>query len=174
MITPMDIQNKEFKKNLIGYNTKDVNEYLEYINKDYEDLYRENIELKDKVGILTDQIRQYNNLEETLKETLVLAQATADEVTKSSRKKADLIVEEAELDAYDLINDANERVSSIKKEYANLKKEMLIFKARYEAFIEGQLATVKDFYNNFDEIDESKKITENDSDELQTDVMEAY
>lgn len=161
VITPLDIQNKEFKKNLIGYKTKDVNEYLDYINKDYEELYRENIELKDKIGILTDQIRQYNNLEETLKETLVLAQTTADEVTKSSRKKAELIIEEAELDAKNRISEATDMVKHIKKEYEDLKKEMLVFKSRYEAFIRGQLVTVQDFYNDFDEGNESKETIEN-------------
>ena len=126
MITPLEIQNKEFKKSLIGYRAKDVDKYLDYINKDYEDLYRENIELKDKIGILTDQIRQYNNLEETLKDTLIIAQTTADEVTSSSRKKAELIVEEAEMDARERINEAREQVKNIKIDYEYLNKEMLM------------------------------------------------
>lgn len=89
MITPLDIQNKEFKRALIrGYRTKEVDIYLDSINDNYEKLYKENIELKDKIGILTDQIRQYNNLEETLKSTLVIAQSTADDVTGSARKKS--------------------------------------------------------------------------------------
>ena len=48
MITPLDIQNKEFKKSLVGYKTKEVDAYLDSINEDYEKLYKENIELKDK------------------------------------------------------------------------------------------------------------------------------
>ena len=50
MITPLDIQNKEFKKSLIGYNTREVDTYLDAINDDYEKLYRENIELKIRLG----------------------------------------------------------------------------------------------------------------------------
>lgn len=160
MITPLDIQNKEFKKSLIGYKTKDVDGYLDYINKDYEELYKENVELKDKIGILTDQIRQYNNLEETLKDTLIIAQTTADEVTSSSRKKAELIIEEAEMDARDRINDAKEKVQNIKKEYEYLKKEMFIFKSRYEGFMEVQLKTIQDFYNDFEEKNKLNQSTE--------------
>lgn len=163
MITPLDIQNKEFKKSLVGYKTKDVDGYLDYINRDYEELYRENIELKDKIGILTDQIRQYNNLEETLKDTLIIAQTTADEVTSSSRKKAELIVEEAEMDARERINEAKEQVKNIKKEYEYLKKEMFIFKSRYEAFMQAQLGTIKDFYNDFEAKDGLKQFTEDGS-----------
>lgn len=157
MITPLDIQNKEFKKSLGGYRTKDVDGYLDYINTDYEKLYKENIELKDKIGMLTDQIRQYNNLEETLKSTLVIAQSTADEVTNTARKKADLILEEAELDANNLIKEAEEKVKNIKREYEDLKKEMFIFKSRYENFMQAQLTTVQDFYNDFEEKNELKK-----------------
>lgn len=160
MITPLDIQNKEFKKSLLGYKTKDVDGYLDYINRDYEELYRENIELKDKIGMLTEQIRQYNNLEETLKDTLIIAQTTADEVTRSSRKKAELIVEEAELDSRDRINEANKQVDNIKKEYEYLKKEMFVFKSRYEGFMQAQLGSLQDFYNNFEQNNNSKQSTE--------------
>lgn len=151
MITPLDIQNKEFKKSVVGYKTREVDGYLDFINTDYEKLYRENVELKDKIGVLTDQIKQYNNLEETLKSTLVVAQSTADEVTQSARKKADLIVEEAELNAKNKINVALDEVKNIKLEYEQLKKEMAIFKTRYESFIKSQLITLEDFYNDFED-----------------------
>ena len=115
MITPLDIQNKEFKKSFRGYSSKEVDIFLDNINNNYESQYRENIELKDKISMLTDQIRQYNNLEETLKSTLVLAQSTADDVTASARKKAELLIEEAELRAQKLIRDAMEEVKNINK-----------------------------------------------------------
>lgn len=153
MITPLDIQNKEFKKTMMGYKTRDVDGYLDFINTDYEKLYRENVELKDKIGVLSDQIRQFNNLEETLKNTLVLAQSTADEVTKSARQKANLIVEEADMKSKNKINAALDEVKHIKIEYEQLKKEMLIFKSRYESFIKSQLNTLEDFYDNFEERD---------------------
>ena len=43
MITPLDIENKEFKKGLRGYNENEVDSYLDEIKKEYENLYRENI-----------------------------------------------------------------------------------------------------------------------------------
>lgn len=156
MITPLDIQNKQFKKTIMGYKARDVDGYLNFINTDYEKLYRENVELKDKIGVLTDQIRQYNNLEETLKNTLVVAQSTADEVTKSARKKSNLIIEEAELKSKNKINNALDEVRKIKQEYEQLKKEMFVFKSRYESFIKSQLSTLEDFYTDFE--DGSKKI----------------
>lgn len=151
MITPLDIQNKEFKKTLNGYRTREVDEFLDNINDDYERLYRENIELKDKIGMLTDQIRQYNNLEETLKSTLVMAQSTADDVTTSARKKAELIIEDAELRAKNVKDKAADDVRDMNREYNNLKKEIFIFKTRYQSFIQAQLISLEDFYKDYEE-----------------------
>ncbi|NLN14418.1 MAG: DivIVA domain-containing protein, partial [Tissierellia bacterium] len=106
MITPLDIQKKEFKKAIRGYDPKDVDSFLDELLIDYENIYKENIELKDKVNLLADQIRQYKTLEETLKDTLIVAQSTADEVTSSARKKAENIIEEAEIKGQRLIEKA--------------------------------------------------------------------
>lgn len=148
MITPLDIQNKEFKKSLRGYSSKEVDIFLDNINNDYEKLYRENIELKDKIGMLTDQIRQYNNLEETLKSTLVLAQSTADDVTASARKKAELLIEEADLRAQTLIRNAMGEVKDINMEYDSLHREMFLFKTKYKSFMQAQLMSLEEFYKD--------------------------
>lgn len=146
MITPLDIQNKEFKRTFRGYNAKSVDIFLDEIIDDYERIYKENIEYKDKINMLSDQLRQYNTLEETLKSTLVVAQTTADEVTGSARHKAENIIENAELTGKKLIDNAREDVRNIKKEYEYLKKEIFIFKTRYQSFIQAQLISLEEFY----------------------------
>lgn len=170
MITPLDIQNKEFKRSLRGYGSKEVDIFLDNINNDYEKLYRENIELKDKIGMLTDQIRQYNNLEETLKSTLVLAQSTADDVTGSARKKAELIIEDAELTAQNLVREAMEEVRNINVEYDALNKEMFLFKAKYKSFMQAQLISLEEFYKDYGHKDISEDNEEVDSNKNLEDV----
>lgn len=160
MITPLDIENKEFKKKLRGYSPKDVDVFFEEIVEDYEKLYKENIELKDKVNMLADQIRQYNTLEETLKSTLIVAQSTADEVTTSARKKAENIIDDAEANSRDLKYKAREDVKDIKEEYEILKKEIFIFKTRFKSFIEAQLLSLEDFYLELDENENMSKDNE--------------
>lgn len=150
MITPLDIQNKEFKKSMIGYNPKSVDEFLDEIVEDYERVYKENIELKDKVAMLTDQIRQFNTLQETLKNTLVVAQTTADEVTTSARSKANLIVEEAELSGKVILDNVKDDVRRINREYDQLKRELFMFKTRYRSFIQSQLLTLDEFYREME------------------------
>lgn len=169
MITPLEIQKKEFKKSLAGYNPKAVDRFLDEILEDYEIMYKENIELKDKVNMLADQIRQYNTLEETLKNTLIVAQTTADEVTGSARHKAENIIEDAELKGQKLIDGARDDVKNIKTEYDNLKKEIFIFKTRYQSFIEAQLLSLHEFYGQIENNNPTQKeeiATRQDSEDL--------
>jgi cell division initiation protein len=153
MITPLDIQNKDFKKTLRGYNAKSVDIFLDEINEDFERIYKDNIELKDKINMLSDQLRQYNTMEETLKSTLIVAQTTADEVTSNARQKAETIIENAELTSKKIIDQAREDVRNIKNEYDYLKKEIFIFKTRYQSFIQAQLISLEEFYSQVESKD---------------------
>lgn len=153
MITPLDIQNKEFKKSFRGYKESEVDQFLDEIIDDYEKLYKENIELKDKIVMLSEQIKQYNNLEQTLKDTLIVAQSTADEVIGAARQKSQTIIEDAEMSSKKLIELAKDDVRNIRKEYEYLKKEIFIFKTRYKSFIEAQLITLDEFYSKIESND---------------------
>lgn len=153
MLTPLDIQNKNFKKNVGGYNAKSVDVFLDEITVDYERIYKENIELKDKINMLADQIRQFNTMEETLKKTLILAQTTADELTAAARQKCENIIEEAELSGKKLIDKAHEDVKDIKSEYEHLQKDIYIFKTRYKSFIQSQLIAIDDFNSDIENVD---------------------
>lgn len=163
MITPLEIQKKEFNKSLRGYNPKSVESFLDEILEDYEAMYKENIELKDKVNMLADQIRQYSTLEETLKDTLIVAQTTADEVTSSARYKAENIIEDAELKGQKLVDEAKDDVRNIKTEYDNLKKEIFIFKTRYKSFIEAQLLSLEEFYGQIENYNDKNNESEEET-----------
>ena len=136
MITPLDIENKEFKKGLRGYNENEVDSYLDEIKKEYENLYRENIELKDKLNALTEQIKRYKTIEETLKETLIVAQQTAEEVNASAQRKSSLIIDEAHHQAKKIVEQANNDVIQIKKDYENIRKEFVVFKGKFKSLLE--------------------------------------
>lgn len=150
MITPLDIQNKEFKRSVRGYKESEVDEFLDEVIKDYEKIYKENIELKDKIVLLNEQIDKYNALEDTLKETLIVAQSTADEVILAAKQKAELIIQEANNESRKLIDEARNEVKRIRKEYEHILKEMIIFRTRYKSLIESQLSTLEQFYTEIE------------------------
>ncbi|MBU5677341.1 DivIVA domain-containing protein [Alkaliphilus sp. MSJ-5] len=139
MITPLEIQNKEFKRGIRGYKEDEVDEFLDQIMIDYEKLYKENIELKDKLEAAHHQMDQYKGIEETLKNTLIVAQNAAEDVRASAHKKSELIIQEAESKAGDIIAKAHREVEDIRNEFESTKKQMQIFKTRFRTLLQSQL-----------------------------------
>ncbi|NLM04208.1 MAG: DivIVA domain-containing protein [Clostridiales bacterium] len=139
MLTPLDIQNKEFKRSIRGYKEDEVDEFLDEIMVHYEKLFKENAELKDQVEAIKKQLEQFTDIEETLKNTLVIAQNTAEDVKSNASKKAQLIIDEAELKAKEIIEKAKKDVEDVALEYENVKKQMQIFKTRYRTLLMSQL-----------------------------------
>ncbi len=141
-LTPIDIHNKEFARKLRGYNEDQVDQYLDKIVEEFERIYKENLESKEKISALVDQLSQYKTIEDTLKETLITAQKTADEVTASAQRKAELILREAEEQSRKIISMANENVLDIQREYQENRKQMLLFKAKFRTMLEIQMEMV--------------------------------
>ena len=148
MITPMDIRNKEFKKGFKGYKEGEVDEFLDKVIADYERIYRENGELKDRISIDNERIESYNSMEKSLQNTLLIAQTTAEDIVANARKKSDMIIKEAEEQASRIIEDANSSIIKVNRDYEELKKEVQVFKTRFKTLLESELealnATLKD------------------------------
>lgn len=147
MITPLDIQNKEFNVGFRGYKMEEVESFLDDLIVDYEKLYKENIELKDKIARVTENLNHYDNIEDTLKNTLVVAQKTAEEVNLNAKQKAEQIIKEAEESSRKIIEKANTEVINIQRQYEEIKKEINIFKMRFETLLKSQIETFENYYN---------------------------
>ena len=90
LITPLDIENKKFSKQMMnGYNVEEVDDFLDELTLDYTKNYKEVNELRDKVEELNKSLEHYKTIEETLQNTLVMAQSTAEDVKKVARQQAD-------------------------------------------------------------------------------------
>lgn len=145
MLTPLDIQNKEFSKGIRGYKDIEVDSFLDEVIADYELIYKENKSLKNKIEMLNEQLSHFDSIEETLQKTLVIAQTTAEDVVVTARKKSDNIVEEANNRAQKIIGDANDQVMDIKRKYESVKQEMFAFKTKYKSFLSSQLETIDSY-----------------------------
>lgn len=153
MLTPIEIENKEFKKGIRGYKEEEVDEFLDVVKEDYELLYRENSELKEKVRLYQDQINKYENIEETLKATLITAQSAAEDTCSAANKKAKIIVEEADLKSRQIIEQANNRVIEIRKEYDYLVKEFKVFRNKFKSLLEDEIRSIDEIFYNVDDND---------------------
>ena len=138
-LSPLDIHNKEFTRGFRGYAEDEVNEFLDQIIKDYEIILREKKELEDRIKTMTEQMKHYNNLEETLQKSIIVAQEAAEEVRRNSQKEAKLIVKEAEKNADRIINEALAKARKVTIEIDELKKQSKVFRNRFKMLVEAQL-----------------------------------
>ncbi|WAM30615.1 DivIVA domain-containing protein [Caldicellulosiruptor naganoensis] len=144
MLTPQDIESKTFKRVYIGgYSVEEVEEFLEQVLKDYEALYKENLELKDKIALLNENIQNYKAIEETLQNTLIVAQSTAEEIKKVAYQKAEAIIKEAEMKASKMIEEANSKVLQITYEYGELKKRYQLFLNKFRNLLQTELSALE-------------------------------
>ena len=96
MITPLDIENKRFSKQMMnGYSVEEVDDFLDDLTLDYTQNYKEVAELKAKVEELNKSLEHYKMIEQTLQNTLVMAQSTAEDVKNVAKQQADQIISEA-------------------------------------------------------------------------------
>ncbi|NMP21634.1 DivIVA domain-containing protein [Sulfobacillus harzensis] len=139
-LTVLDIQNKEFKTSIRGYNQDEVDEFLDEVMKDYDALIRENEELRHNTSGMGEKLEQYRQLERTLQNTLVVAQSTADEMKQAARKEAELVVREAEARARELMQKAESEVGRQHEKLEQLRRETEQFRARVKSLLESQIA----------------------------------
>ena len=148
MITPLDIENKKFAKQMVnGYSVNEVDDFLDEITVAYEKLYKENAELKSNAEELHNDVGQYKNLETTLQSTLVMAQKTADEIQDVAKKQAEQIVKDAESKAKQTLDELNLQITMKEKEIEDLKRQFDVYKAKMESLLISQLELIKDVNN---------------------------
>lgn len=145
MITPLDIENKRFAKQMMnGYSVEEVDDFLDELTVDYAKNYKELNELRTKVEELNNSLVQYKTIETTLQNTLVMAQTTAEEVKNVAKQKADQIVDEAKSTAQKRVDELNNEILLKQKELDDVKKQFDIYKAKMESLLISQLELLKD------------------------------
>lgn len=120
-ITPLDIQQKQFPIRFRGFDVEEVYAFLEIVREEMENLLRENASLKEQIQRLESQLKEYRDMEATLRETLMTAQQMVEEYRNNARKQAELMIKEAELKAEQMIRDAQDKVIKIHEDIMDLK-----------------------------------------------------
>ena len=102
-ITPLDIQQKQFGTRLKGFDMEEVDSFLELIREEMEELLRENSNLREEARRFEKQLKEYKNIQTTIKDTLVSTQQMVEEYKNNARQAAELIRKEAELNSAEIM-----------------------------------------------------------------------
>ena len=145
MITPLDIENKKFSKQMMnGYSVEDVDDFLDDLSVDYSKMYKDLSDQKVRIEELEASLSKYKNIEGTLQNTLLMAQSTAEEVKNVAKQQADQIVNEAKSSAQESLNQLNQEIITKQHQLEEIKKQFDVYKAKMESLLISQLELLKD------------------------------
>ncbi|XJS09932.1 DivIVA domain-containing protein [Aerococcaceae bacterium WGS1372] len=157
-LTPNEILNKEFNSKFRGYDTDQVNDYLDIIVADFEKLINENNQLKQDLAAAKEKNEYFAQLQDSLNSSIVVAQEAADRLKQNARKEAELILYEAEREADRMINNASDTAKNIVTESDALRRSSKSYRTKLEQMIRNQLEVVtsEEYHRLFDEELDSK------------------
>lgn len=138
-ITPLDIQQKQFPVKFRGFDEEEVDSFLELVREEMEELLRENASLREEVKKNEKQLKDYKNIETTIRDTLIATQQMVEDYKNNAQKNADLLRKEAELKADTILKEAQEKVVKIHEDIADLKGVRMHFKEEVRRLIESHL-----------------------------------
>ncbi|WP_347488299.1 DivIVA domain-containing protein [Desulfoscipio sp. XC116] len=162
MLTPLDIQKKEFRRSFRGYNEEEVDKFLDQLIQNYETLYLENHSLREKLENGEVAIARYLEMEKIIKDAVIMAQKNADDLQRNARQEAELQLENARLQAEKIIGDTEEkagrlvqeareraryrieeaesRVRDVMEEYRFFNKQAQMFRVKFRSFLDAQIS----------------------------------
>ncbi|MEA4815745.1 MAG: DivIVA domain-containing protein [Lachnospiraceae bacterium] len=148
-----EIRNTEFKKVAIGYSVEEVDQFIKELIVDYEAMYTENIELKDKVGMLTEGLSYYRSHEKSIKDALAFAENTtkesreaaskyAEEIRASAQRESEQLMSESRLKATMLLHDAGKKLVDIEQKVLKLESQYELMRTRIKLLLYAELELI--------------------------------
>lgn len=138
-ITPIDIQQHQFKTRPIGYEKSGVDHYLEQIAEELESYHRQVQELKEELARSKAALQEMRQRESSVKETLLTAQQVTEEIKANAHKEAEISLAEAELEAERIIHDAENRRLQLLNEIQEIRRQKVSFESSLRGLVEGHL-----------------------------------
>lgn len=139
MITPVDIQEKQFARSIKGFKEDEVNEFLDQITLDLERIIEDNRQLRLENEQLKNEVSKFREAEHSVIDTLETAKALMGDISASAEKRAQVILRNAELEAETMVREASESVARMNDENAQIKSRLASFKKRYKELLESEL-----------------------------------
>ena len=152
-ITSLEIKDKAFAHKFRGYDVDEVDEFLDIIVQDYEDLVRVNHEQESKIKNLEERLTYFDEMKDSLSQSVLIAQDTAERVKQAANDRSENIVHKAEQEAQHLLDEAKYKANEILRqatdnakkvavETEELKNKTRVFHQRLKSTIESQLSIV--------------------------------
>lgn len=142
-ITPMDIEQQEFSRSFRGYSEEEVDDFLDKIVKDYEELINENVRLNEEIEKMQEKLKEFSQIEETLRSSLLNAQRSAEEMRGRVENEAKVIIAKAETEAKALKHRILQSEDLMKNEIDHLRRYKFVFKEKFKSMLNLYLRMIE-------------------------------
>ena len=139
MIMPIDIDKKEFTRDKKGYNSREVDEFLDLIIVDYEKCLNDNRSMAHKIKFLEKQLEEAQKSDNAMLDTLETAKRLMADISASAERRAELMIRDAELEAETMVLDAKATVRKLNDEHVLLKNKVERLRTNYRRMLENEL-----------------------------------
>ncbi len=138
-ITPIDIQQHQFKSQIFGYDKASVDRFLELVAEEIERLTRQQQEVKEDLSRARASLAEMRERESTLKETLMTAQKVTEDLRSNARKEAEVIIADAKVRADQIVHEAEDRRLQLINEIQEVKRQKVAFETGLRSLVESHL-----------------------------------
>ena len=153
-ISKIDLLNKKFSKSMFGYDKAEVEELLLEIAETVGALSEDKKNLARKVQRLETAVEEYRKREETLRDTLMSTQRMVEDIRLNAEREASNVVDEAQLKAEGMVQQAHNRVAEVYEEINLLKRQRVQFELELRGVIETHLGMLDAARPERDRLDE--------------------
>lgn len=136
-LTPLDIQQQQFRSVLWGFDPKEVDAFLDVVANEFEALVRAKNALEDAVKRKEHELQQHRERERNLKDTMMTATRITEDIKQNARKEAEIIIAQAENQAEQIIQNAHTRLARVIEDLDELKRQ----KAQFEETLRSLIQT---------------------------------
>lgn len=150
-ISSKDIKKRDFKKSLRGYDTDEVDAFLETVSSHYEKLLVESKNQSERIKSLLQDIDIYKENELNLQKAIIKSQDLGEQIVENAKRKSELIIREAELNAKNLKH-------NLEDEILVKKHELELIKQKNEKTFDDLRNFLSDKINELDEFFKNRKI----------------
>lgn len=138
-ITPIDIQQQQFKTRPLGYDKNGVDHFLELVAEELERLHHAHHELKEELSHTRAALNEMREREVTLRETLVTTQKMTDDLKANARREAEIHIADAQLRGERIVRDAEERRIQLISEIQEIKRQKVSFESSLRTLVETHM-----------------------------------
>jgi len=143
-LSPAELRHQRPKRGLLGYRVSEVDEIMISATSAFETVWRDRANLEDRVHELEMSLGELRDTEHAMRDALVTAQRTADELRAQAGRDAELIVREAEARAREIIHSTYAEREQVRREIERLRADERQFRARLRSLLGSTLQSVRD------------------------------